>query len=91
MPRWRSDGKTILYVAADNKLMEVEVTPGSPFKAGVPKALFDPGFGARTDDNGFPWDVSPDGQRFLITQPTEQQSATAPLTVLVNWQATLKK
>jgi len=38
----------------------------------------------RGDDNGFPWDVSPDGQRFLINQPTEQEAVRPPLTVLVN-------
>lgn len=40
---------------------------------------------------GFPYDVSADGQRFLVEQPASAQQGPAPLTVVLNWQAGLKK
>jgi len=48
------------------------------FPASVPA---DPGYG------GCPYDVTADGKRFLIEETTNSQSA--PLTVVVNWQAKL--
>jgi Tol biopolymer transport system component len=88
-PRWRRDGKAVYYLSPGLRLMEVEVLPGSTFKAGIPKPLFE----ARTrpsDLAGWTWDISPDGQRFLFNIPGEQQSV-APLTVITNWQLKLKK
>ena len=35
-----------------------------------------------------PWDVSRDGKRFLINEPLDRG---APITVVMNWQAALKK
>jgi len=54
------------------------------FKAGTPRALFQlpPGF--------IGGDVTADGRRFLVGVPVAQ-SASVPFTVLLNWQATLKK
>ena len=38
----------------------------------------------------FTYDVSPDGQRFLVSSSVEETTAT-PLTVVLNWTADLKK
>ena len=35
-----------------------------------------------------PWDVSPDGQHFLIAAP--EHEAITPITLVVNWPAGLK-
>jgi hypothetical protein len=57
---------------------------GPNFEAGAPQLLFDTRVGA---DGRY--DVSKDG-RFLI--PTQiQQNVGAPMTVVINWQAALKK
>jgi hypothetical protein len=40
--------------------------------------------------NGYPYDVSRDGQRFLVTMPNEQ-AGPEPLTLVENWTAGLKK
>jgi hypothetical protein len=37
----------------------------------------------------YPYDVSADGQRILALMP--ENSESTPLTVLINWQAGLKK
>ena len=68
-------------------MMAVAVKTGPKFGAGVPKPLFD----LHTDLTNFGagYDVGKDG-RFLIPVPVEQ-SATTPITVVVNWQAGLRK
>jgi hypothetical protein len=66
--------------------MAVEVkTNGTAFEAGVPQRLF-------TAPLDYGWDVTADGKRFLLAiLPVGQPSAVAPITVLLNWQAELKK
>ena len=70
-------------MAADVKL------GASTFEAGVPRALF------QTRVVGYPnprnvYEVSADGQRFLIIRPLEEATST-PITVVVNWTADLKR
>jgi Tol biopolymer transport system component len=85
-PIWSRDGRELYFLGADQKMMVVEVKDSVKFEASVPKALFD----VHTV-NGvvFVFDVSKDG-RFLIPTPVEQ-SASVPMTVVLNWQAALKK
>jgi hypothetical protein len=45
-------------------------------------------FDVPTVDGYWPYDVSPEGQRFLVNTVSE---AVAPLTIVVNWPAGLKK
>jgi hypothetical protein len=40
---------------------------------------------------GFPYDVSADGQRFLINTALQQTTSAPPITLVVNWPAGLKK
>ena len=63
-----------------------EVKSGSKFETSAPKSLFNVRL-ARSIDSWF--DVSKDG-RILIPVQVEQ-TAKAPITVVVNWQAGLKK
>jgi Tol biopolymer transport system component len=87
-PRWRRDGTEIFYVALDNKLMVAAVNgKGSSFEVGTVKPLFD-----MHVFNGlrYPYDLTPDGQRFLLST-VPGQASSAPITVVVNWLAGLKK
>jgi eukaryotic-like serine/threonine-protein kinase len=84
LPRFRRDGKELFYLAANGKLMAVEVkanTSGLEFSA--PKPLFD----THSTDR---YAVTADGQRFLISTPI-QETASAPITVILNWTAERKK
>jgi Tol biopolymer transport system component/predicted Ser/Thr protein kinase len=83
LPIWSRDGKELFFIGADGKLMAVDVKGSAKFEAGVPKPLFDVRLG------GSQFDVSKDG-RFLIPVLTEQV-VNAPMTVVVNWTAELKK
>jgi Tol biopolymer transport system component len=94
-PHWRRDGKELYYLSADSKLMSVEVaTTSGTFQAGIPKALFAaPISGGGTNVNVTRYDVTADGKKFLINAlPTETTLArSTPITVVLNWQAGLKK
>ena len=58
---------------------------GEAPQASVPKLLF-----VAPVTNGVQWDVSRDGQRFLIAGPLDRGNDT-PITVVMNWEASLKK
>jgi len=94
-PRWRADGKEILYLSPAGKLMSVEVnSSGASFQAGVPKPLFDiPIFGgAAVQASAAHWAVTPDGQRFLVnTAIRPNEISAAQITVVLNWVALLKQ
>ena len=89
-PKWRGDGKELFYLALDGKMMAVPVTMGANFDAGTPAALFqaNPREMIATSER-FDYDVSKDGQRFLIN--TELKSGLTPMSVLVNWISALNK
>jgi Tol biopolymer transport system component len=86
-PMWREDGKELYYIALGRKLMAVDVTTRPDFHAGVPKLLFQ--LPPDTGGNGN-WAPSPDGKRFLFKVP-KAPGGEMPFTVVLNWQAGLKK
>ncbi len=78
-PRWRSDGKELVYVKGST-IVAVDVKPdGSSFEAGVPRALFDVPMAETPPDR--PFDITRDGLRFLVNTPAKRQE---PIRVLVN-------
>ncbi len=90
-PRWRRDGRELFYLAPDGKLMAVEVQQGPTFEAGVAKPLFQTRAREHVSSNDtFSYDVSADGQRFLVNTDVGE-AISSPLTVVFNWVAELKK
>jgi Tol biopolymer transport system component len=88
-PRWRRDGREMFYLSADGKMMAVEVDGSSDtFKAGVPRTLFETRVGSISGDS--PYDVAADGRRFLVKVLVEE-TAPAPVTVVLNWTTDLKR
>jgi serine/threonine protein kinase len=86
--RWRQDGKGIFYIGPSNTVMFAEVNAREPgFVVGAVKKLFT--IGSRPGQQ-YPYDVSADGQRFLINSQIEQLDAP-PITVIVNWTASSRK
>ena len=88
-PRWRGDGRELYYVAADDKLMAVPVQIGASLTTGAPVALFELGSLGRRN-NRYVYDVSANGQRFLLIRPQENVSAR-PLTLVRNWTALMRQ
>ena len=73
--------------------MSVAVQPGTTFVADKPKALFQTrSYGlAPSGSYSQQYDVTPDGQRFLINADMSDAVAAAPLTVVLDWTAALQK
>lgn len=90
-PRWRGDGKELFYLSSDVKMMAAPVTLGANFDAVTPIALFQTTprqSVSRTDL--FVYDVSRDGQRFLINTQVKQ-GESQPMSVVLNWPAKLNQ
>jgi Tol biopolymer transport system component len=90
-PRWRGDGKELFYLSQEGKMMAAPVTSGANFDAGTAVALFQstPRPPVLVYDL-FVYDVSRDGQRFLINTQVKQAEAE-PMSVVLNWTAKLNK
>jgi serine/threonine protein kinase/Tol biopolymer transport system component len=90
-PRWRGDGKELLYLSSDGKMMAAPVTIGANFDVGRPVELFQttPRQPVSFNDQVV-YDVRPDGQRFLILTQMKQ-AESAPMSIVLNWAAKLKK
>jgi eukaryotic-like serine/threonine-protein kinase len=108
-PKWRGDGKELFYIDVARRLdsagtqqyriMAVDVkSDGVSFEASEPRPLFTTVLmsGGGVGNAGFPFstiEVSPDGQRFLVTRPSTASAAApdapAGITVVLNWLETL--
>ena len=91
--RWRGDGRELFYYALDGRLMAVPMTGSTALQVGVAVPLFEARLLNGPDTHtGFKqqYDVTRDGQRFLINVPLEEASAS-PITVVLSWTAGLKK
>jgi Tol biopolymer transport system component len=90
LPRWRQDGKELFYRALDGRLMAASVrSVAQGLEFGTPAALFPTV--PPTGISAYPYDVSPDGQKILALAPAAGEAGASLLTVLINWQAGLKK
>ena len=87
-PHWRGDGKELFYHAPDGKLMAAAVKSGASFEASAPVSLFEFRAGGNLITPYYA--VANDGQRFLLSTIIET-AAGAPMTVVVNWTAELKR
>jgi Tol biopolymer transport system component len=87
-PRWRGDGHEIYYLSEDRKLMAVSVGAGPTFD--IPKLLFQTRVPEGITSRRTHYVPSRDGQRFLVNTQSLDASPS-PITVVLNWQAELKK
>jgi len=89
-PRWRRDGKELFYLSSTGQMMSVGVrTAGAAFQTAPPVPLFDSRL-ELAEVGGWRYDVSPDGQRFIVAQLVEDV-AGAPMNLVVNWLAGARK
>jgi eukaryotic-like serine/threonine-protein kinase len=88
-PMWNRNGRELFY-RNGNKMMAVEIITQPSFSAGTPKALFEGPY--QTNPVSTPnYDVSADGQRFLMLKAGEQADAPAQINVVLNWFEELKQ
>ncbi len=81
-PRWRADERELFYLAGDGRVMAVPVRADRGFEHGEPHQLFQTRLDPSVLINDRNYDVTGDGERFLITTPL---GTTVPMTVVVNW------
>jgi Tol biopolymer transport system component len=88
-PRWTADGRTIHYWAQPGgiKAVDVDTTSGS-VRAGAPRLVIAVRV-AELIDGRTHYDVTRDGQRFLLRQP--MVAAEPPIGVIVNWMRKLSR
>ncbi|MGH9774631.1 MAG: protein kinase domain-containing protein [Candidatus Acidiferrales bacterium] len=90
-PRWRGDGKEIFYIGPKSTLTAVSVSTEGTFSAGNPAPLFQTQFRAPVSSTDlFSYDVTKDGQRFLVNRYAKPQQI-APLHIVLNATAGLRK
>ena len=89
-PVWNPNGRELFYRSGD-KMMSVDITTQPSFSVGKPKVLFEGPYEATPAT--FPYyDVSPDGQRFLMLKPVESaETASTQINVVLNWFEELKQ
>ncbi len=92
LPRWRKDGKELFYIALDGNLQSVSLSEtAGRIETSIPHRLFP----SRVSGGPLPsntsaaqrYDVTPDGQRFVIAVPPSQSAPEQPITVILNWKA----
>lgn len=91
-PVWARNGKELFYLDGTNALTAVSVHTAPTFSADTPTKLFDSRYYSAPTSRSY--DVSPDGQRFLMIKDTasgDQSSALPSMVVVVNWVEELKR
>jgi eukaryotic-like serine/threonine-protein kinase len=88
--RWRGDTREIFFVGPDKKMMAVPLTErDGTLEPGTAVPLFQTRI-VQPRLVLFQYDVTPDGQRFLVNSlPSED--AAAPLSMIVNWTEELRR
>ena len=89
-PVWNRNGRELFYRSGD-KMMAVDIATQPGFAAGKPRVLFE----GQYEPTGYTvadYDVSPDGQRFLMLKRGDKESATpTQINVVLNWTEELKR
>jgi hypothetical protein len=83
-PRWRADGKELFFANGVNLMGAGVEVVGDALRLATPVMFF------QDLTNPTAWDVSRDGQRFLVVPPLDSDRE-APITVVMNWEASLKR
>jgi serine/threonine protein kinase len=82
-PRWNGTGTELYYLTRDSEIMAVKVSTRGNFEAENPVKLFDLRFQYPGAIN-FPYDVSADGERFLVNARLAD-SDPGEIVVVQNW------
>ena len=73
------------------KMMALDVVAGAAFTTGKPRLLFEGQFRGQAAGTQAAYDVTADGQRFLMIQESGLQSAPRQLEVVLDWFSELKQ
>src|SRR5690242_4534454 len=88
-PCWSRDGREIFYKQGESLISAPVSVAGGTLRPGTPVELFrNPVF---TTDFQRPWDVHPDGKRFLLAEDDATEAKPTSIHVILNWPALLRE
>jgi hypothetical protein len=95
-PLWSPDGAELFYLSEDKFSMAVAFETNRTLRFGTPKLLFKNTNLGSVLFAGTPWDIHPDGKRFLMIQPPEpvspEEGRSKPrITIVLNWTEELRQ
>ena len=85
---WSPDGQT-LYYRESTRMMSVSINYEPRFSAATPELVFD-GL-PEASCLGRNYDISADGQRFLVVKPADSSESSIELVVVLNWFEELRR
>ena len=89
-PRWRDDGQELFFLRSDRMMMAVPVSLRPTFEAKDPKPLFPTRVPILANPFRWHYDVSADGERFLVN--TAPASVRPPaIHVVLDWRSLLPR
>jgi len=88
-PIWSRTGRELFYRNGD-AMMSVGISAGPPLEVGSPRRLFERPYES-TLALWPDYDVTPDGQRFLMVRTLEQHESPPQINVVVNWFSELQQ
>jgi serine/threonine-protein kinase len=83
MPVWARNGRELFYLNGRGEMSSLALAPGPNFSVGQPRVLFPAGQYVIAGNAGV-YDVSPDGNRFLMMRPSTG-AGESELVVVQNW------
>ena len=86
-PRWNQNGKELFY-RNGNTMMAVDVATRPELALSSPRVLFEQRYAYGTTLTAANYDVSPDGQRFLMVK---DEPGVSRLNLVLNWTEELKR
>jgi Tol biopolymer transport system component len=92
-PVWARSGRELVYVSPTGALMGVRVAPSPSWAANTPTLLVKEGYVTNPIWYGRSYDISPDGQRFLMIKEGGADGTAAPASIIVvqHWVEELKR
>ncbi len=91
-PVWSPDGKELFYRSGDKTMVVSIQSQDQTLRAGSPRVLFEGQYVSHSNPPGFQYyDISPDGQRFVMLKEGDLSEAQGQINVVQNWFEELKR
>ena len=92
-PQWARDGQELFYLNG-NQMMAVDIETDPAFTAGTPSLLFEISFRPSLGGRNAPYDVTADGQQFVMVQEigiADSEVEPPQINIVQNWFEELKE
>jgi serine/threonine-protein kinase len=91
-PRWSRDGREIFFLDGPRtRMMAVPVSLAPTLQIGPPRVLFTLPFVTPGALGPPPWDVTPDGRRFVMVKASDEELQPSVVAIVEGWFEELKR